>query len=210
MKTMNTTNKDYFTFNLHNSALVVGQTGSGKTELVRSYIRRLEKAFTPDKMKYVIFDLKQVEFSTTFPDGSRNDDGAKTEYLLVPVMHGIDNDMDYLEELAKLSEKRSSENSPSPFIFIYIEECDMAYLYKDRFFTAVKTINRNAAKANMKLIFSTSRPARDDVVPEDFIQSFDLVLAGKLASIVDEVTVGMPGATRLSDHSFMVREIAKE
>lgn len=205
---MNTTNKDYFTFNVHNSALIVGQTGSGKTELVRGYIRRLEKAFTPDKMKYVIFDLKQVEFSATFADGSRNNDGAKAEYLLVPVMHGLDKDMDYLEELAKLSEKRSSEDSPSPLIFIYIEECDMAYDYRDRFFTAVKTINKNAAKANMKLIFSTSRPARDDVVSEDFIQSFDLVLAGTLASTADEITVGLPGATKLRPYEFAVREVS--
>ena len=52
--------------------------------------------------------------------------------------------------------------------------------------------------------------SRDDVVPEDFIQSFDLVLAGTLASTADEETVGMPGATKLTDHSFMVRELAQE
>lgn len=78
---MNITNSDYFTFNVHNSALIVGQTGTGKTEFVRSMLRRYEKAYTPEQMKYVIFDLKLVEFATHRPDGSIDEDGAKEEYL---------------------------------------------------------------------------------------------------------------------------------
>lgn len=197
---MNKTNKDYFTFNVHNSALVVGQTGSGKTELVRQYIRRLEQAFTPEQMKYVIYDLKVVEFDPKW------EGGAKEEYLYTSVRTGKPEDMDYLEELAELAEKRTAEESPQPMIFIYIEECDLAVQYPDRFHDAVMRINTNAKRANMKLIFSTSRPS-SDIIPSDFRDSFDLILSGTLASEADEKTMGVSGATSLPAHEFIVKEL---
>ncbi len=40
MAVTNKTDKDYFTFNVDNSALLVVQTGSGKTELVSQYMSR--------------------------------------------------------------------------------------------------------------------------------------------------------------------------
>lgn len=197
---MNKTNKDYFTFNVHNSALVVGQTGSGKTELVRQYIRRLEQAFTPEQMKYVIYDLKVVEFNPKW------EGGAKEEYLYTPVRTGKPEDMDYLEELAQLAENRVTEEKPQPMIFIYIEECDLAVQHPARFHSAVMKINANAKRANMKLIFSTSRPSPDIITP-DFRDSFDLILSGTLASEADERTMKIPGATSLQPHEFIVKEL---
>lgn len=197
---MNITNKDYFTFNMHNSALVVGQTGTGKTELVRQYIRRIEQAFTPEQMKYVIYDLKVVEFDPKW------EGGAKEEYLYTPVRTGKPEDIDYLEELAQLAENRIAEEGSQPMIFIYIEECDLAAQYPGRFHDAMMKINKNAKRANMKLIFSTSRPSVD-ILPEDFINSFDLILSGTLASEIDEKTVGIAGATKLRPYEFAVREV---
>lgn len=197
---MNTTNKDYFTFNVHNSALIVGQTGSGKTELVRQYIRRLEQAFTPEQMKCVIYDLKMVEFDPKW------EGGAKQEYLYTPVRTGKPEDMDYLEELAELAEKRTAEEDPQPMVFTYIEECDLAAQYPGRFQDAVMKINANAKRANMKLIFSTSRPS-PDIIPSNFRDSFDLILSGTLASEADEKTMGIPGATSLLPHEFIVKEL---
>lgn len=194
---MNSTTKDHFTFNVHNSALVVGQTGSGKTELVRQYIRRIERAYTPDQMKYVLFDLKQVEFDPSW------DGGAKMEYLYTPVRTGTPDDMDYLEELAELAKTRATQDMPIPFLFIYIEECDLAVQYPGRFHEAVITINNNANAANMKLIFSTSRPSRDIITPE-LRDSFDLILSGVLASHADEETLATRGS--LTTHDFMVKE----
>lgn len=194
---MNTTNKDYFTFNVHNSALVVGQTGSGKTELARQYIRRLEAAFTPEQMKYVIYDLKQAEFDLAY------EGGAKQEYLYAPIRTGKPEDMDYLEELAVLTQERAAQEHPTPFLFIYIEECDLAAQYPDRFHKAVITINYNAVNANMKLIFSTSRPSPDIITPE-LRDSFDLLLVGNLASKADEETLGSRGS--LTAHDFIVKE----
>lgn len=203
---MNRTDRDHFTFNVDNSAIIVGQTGSGKTELVRSYVRRLEKAYSPDEMKYIFFDLKQCEFITHFSDGTLNEDGAKEEYLYAPVMFGTDADMEYLEELAELAKTRANQDTPNPLLFIYIEECDMAYIFKDRFKKAVMTINKHAIAANMKLMYSTSRPAPEFTEP-DFRDSFDLILCGLLASKSGEETMGVPGASENKvPYSFIVKE----
>lgn len=156
---MNITNSDHFTFNLDNSALLVGQTGTGKTELVRRYIRRLERAFTKNEMKYVIFDMKVVEFDSNY------EGGAKEEYLLHSVITSPQEGMAYLEELAKLAMQRATGNILKPFIFIYIEECDIAAVHHERFEQAVVTINKQAKNANMKLIFATSRPSCDIITP---------------------------------------------
>ena len=152
---MNITNKDYFTFNVHNSALIVGQTGSGKTELVRQYIRRLEQAFTPGQMKYVIYDLKVVEFDPKW------EGGAKEEYLYTPVRTGKLEDMDYLEGLAMLAKERYKLEKPEPMLFIYIEECDLAAQYPDRFHKAVMTINGRAKKMSMnRETIASSQPPK--------------------------------------------------
>jgi hypothetical protein len=199
---MNRTNKDYFTFNVHNTAIMVGQTGSGKSELVKAYMRRLERAYTPDEMRYVLFDLKQVEFDTDW------EHGAKEEYLYTPIRYGVDEDMAYLEELAILAETRAAEEKPTPLIFIAIEECDMAVAYKGRFKRAVMAINKNAKAANMKLIYYTSSPQPNFTEP-DFRDSFDLILCGLLATEFDEKTMGIPGGSVAGEpYSFIVKENA--
>lgn len=197
-----TTNADYFTFNVHNSMLLVGQTGSGKSELVRRYIRRLEKAFTPEQMQYVLYDLKQCEFPTSYKDG------AKEEYLYTPVRTGTPEDMTYLEELADLAQARADGNeAKNKLLFIYIEECDLAVQYPDRFHAAVVTINKYARMANMKLVFSTSSPRRD-VVPPDFRDSFELILSGPLASRFDEETLGVSDTQSIMfPYEFIVKEV---
>lgn len=198
-----TTNADYFTFNVHHSLLLAGQTGSGKSELVRRYIQRLERAFTPEQMQYVIYDLKQVEFNTN--EGG----GVHEEYLYAPVMTGTSEDMSYLEELANLAESRAAGDEPKDkMIFIYVEECDMAYAYPDRFTPAVLKINRHVRQANMKFVFSSSKPSRDYVTPE-FRDSFELILTGRLASKYDEETLGVSHTQDiLFPYEFVVKETA--
>ena len=195
-----TTNADYFTFNVDNSMLLTGQTASGKTELVRRYIARLERAFKPGEMQYAIFDLKAVEFS------AEGGVGNKPEYNHTHHRTGKPEDVDYLEELAALAKSRAeAEGESKPFIFIYVEECDFAVQYPDRFVPAVMTINKYAKAANMKLIYSTSR--LDSVtVPPELRDSFDLILAGALATFTNEEYIGVPGAAKLQLHEFIVKE----
>lgn len=196
---MNKTDKDYFTFNVHNSALLVGQTGAGKTELARQYMRRLERSYTPEQMNYALFDFKVVEFDPKF------DGGAKREYLYTDVRTGLPKDMDYFEELAVLAKKRADEDVQFPLLFIYLDECDFAAQYPVRFQKAVLTINRYAKQANFKFIFSTSRPS-NDIIPEDVRDSFDIILSGRLASETDATYLGIPYDTSLNNYEFAVKE----
>ncbi|MBM3210452.1 hypothetical protein FJZ39_03900 [Candidatus Saccharibacteria bacterium] len=197
-----TTNADYFTFNVHSSLLLVGQTGSGKTELVQRYIKRLERAFTPEQMQYILYDLKQVGI------GTKDGGGAKAEYLYTPVRTGKPEYVDYLEELADLAQARAEGKEPKDkLLFIYIEECDLAVQYPERFHAAVMTINKYARMANMKLVFSTSSPRRD-VIPPDFRDSFELILSGPLAGKFDEETLGVSDTQSIMfPYEFIVKEV---
>ena len=170
---MNLTNADKFKFSNSNSALLVGQTGSGKSYLVHQLVKRYESAYKPDEMKYAFFDLKQCEFTPGY------EDGAKQEYLLfdVELARAPNYGFNRLDELVTLSMERAKNNIKKPFIFTYIEECDMSCRDQNRFDNALIIINQNAKKANMKLIYSTSSP-RVDTVSMRLLDSFDEILAG--------------------------------
>jgi len=184
--------------------LLIGQSGSGKSRLVHSLVKRYESAFKPNDMKYAIFDLKQCEFSVG------NDDGAKQEYLLFDVEHGNAPDYSFnkLEELAALSKNRAKNNIKKPFIFIYIEECDMACKDQGRFDAALITINQNAQKANMKLVYSTSSP-RLDTVSGKLLESFELVLIGSFSYdswLYEYFGISKESQPSLSNYEFLVIE----
>lgn len=191
---MNITNADYFTFNVDNSIFIAGQTGSGKSYLVHKLIDRLQAALSPDEVRFVFFDLKQIEFNDT-----------DKNYLYENVIIDPEEGLQKLDELANLSNERMQSKETKPQIFIYIEECDMAAVDQKRFDRAVIQINNNAKDASMKLIYSTSRPALD-VVSKELLASFDLIMAGQLASGADAKHLGVPYSEKLDRYSFLVSQ----
>lgn len=195
---MNITNKDYFTFNVDNSMLLTGQTGTGKSVLQDKHIADMVKGNTPESLQFVLFDMTHVDFG----DLREN----HKEYVMKYVT-GMDADKPFelLDEMADLSDQRANESVTKPLIFILIEECDMAATDQNRFDKAVITINKNAKKANMKLIYSTSRPA-PDVVSKALIASFDLILTGQLASEADANHLGVSYRTKSEPYSFLVTQ----
>lgn len=199
---MNITNAEYFTFNAHNSLLLVGESCSGKTYLARRLVERYMQAKNPDELKFVFFDLKQVEFSDFM------DEEEKRPYLLFDVQFGDEKSFDVLDQLADLSIERTQSNAQMPLIFIYIEECDMACQNQSRFDEALITINQNAKKANMKLIYSTSSP-RPDTISKELVDSFNLVLIGILSYdhwLYDYFDISKESRPTLSDFEFLVVE----
>lgn len=190
------TNADYFTFNVDNSMLLTGQTGTGKTHLVRKLINAIQATHTPEEARFALFDLKQVEFSDTNP-----------HYLFFPVVKDPGVGLDKLDELADLSVSRASSDDKKSLLFVYIEECDMAAADQQRFDKAVMMINKNAKKANMKLVYSTSRPA-PGVVSKNLIASFDLILSGQLASQADADHLGVPfrDGAKTEPYTFLVTQ----
>jgi ABC-type dipeptide/oligopeptide/nickel transport system ATPase component len=199
---MNITNVDYFTFNAHNSLLLVGESGSGKTCLVRKLVEIYMQAQNPNELKFVFFDLKQVEFSDF------TEDEEKHPYLLFDVQFGDEKSFDVLDQLADLSMERVKTNTQKPLIFIYIEECDMACRDQKRFDKLVTTISENAKKANMKLVYSTSSP-RPDTVSNKLLESFELVLVGNFSYdhwLYEYFGISKESRPTLSDYEFLVVE----
>ncbi len=194
---MNTTNADYFTFNAHNTMLLIGQSGSGKSYLAHKLIDRFTTAYSPNDLKLALFDMKQVEFV-------RPED-VKPEYLLFDVVIDPEAGLGNLEELVDSAKARITEGTKSPLVFIYIEECDMAALDHARFERALTTLNKLAKDANMKIVYSTSHSS-PNIVSDKLAESFELILAGELQDIdrarlnITDETVG------LEKYSFLVKE----
>ena len=191
---MNITNADYFTFNAYNSIFLTGKTGSGKTEFARKLINNYENAYTPKEMQYVIFDLKMVEFV--------GKDDCTPEYLYFSIITDSNYGLEKLEELAAIAKARTTLKN-KPILFIYIEECDMAYLDQQRFDNSVITINEHAKQANIKLIYSSSRVS-PDTISKKLLKSFDLILAGKLNNDEAYAYLGIPKAKNLPPYSFTI------
>ena len=168
---MNITNSEYFTFNVDSSLLLVGQTGTGKSVLEDKYIERLLKSYKPDKLQFILLDMTGVDFYQLRD--------SHKEYIKEDVQFDSDKGLDVLEVTAQLAEDRAASNTKEPLIVLLIEECDMAAVDQEHFDSLLIRINEVASSANMKVIYSTSRPA-PDVVSRRLLESFDLILAGTL------------------------------
>lgn len=191
---MNITNADYFTFNEYNSIFLTGKTGSGKTEFARKLINNYKNTYTPKEMQYVIFDLKICEFV--------GEDSHTPEYLYFSIITDSNYGLEKLEELAAIAKARKTLKD-KPILFIYIEECDMAYLNQQRFDNSVITINKHAKQANIKLIYSSSKVG-PETISKKLLKSFDLILAGKLNDDEAYAYLGIPKAKNLPPYCFTI------
>lgn len=168
---MNITNADFFTFNVDHSLLLVGQSGTGKSVLEDRYIERLLKAFTPNELQFILLDMTGVDFSQLRESHS--------DYIQTDVTFDATKGLGVLEQTTELAEQRASKATEEPLLVLLIEECDMAATDQQRFDSLLIRINRVAATANIKVIYSTSRPA-PNVLSQALLASFDLILAGQL------------------------------
>lgn len=195
---MYTTNAEYFTFNVDASLLLVGQSGTGKSVLEDKYIERLLKAYTPDKLQFVLLDMTAIDFSQL-----RDENAA---YILEDVRVDADKGLDVLQQTVEKAEERAAANDNEPLIVVCIEECDMAMVDYERFNDLLTRLNGIASEANMKVIFSTSRPS-PQVLSEKLIASFDLILAGKLTD-TDYAYLGIQQPLTYEPFNFVVTQHA--
>ena len=191
---MNITNADYFTFNVDNSILLVGQSGTGKSVLVDKYIERLIKSHSPDKLKFILLDMTGVDFEQIR--------GSHSDYIKEDVKFDSCKGLDILEVTAHLAEERTNSTDKEPLLVLLIEECDMAAVDQAHFDSLLIRINEVASAANIKVIYSTSRPA-PDVVSRKLLESFDLILAGTLVE-ADYKYLGVEQPTSHEPYNFVV------
>lgn len=193
---MNITNAESFSLDTNSSIFLTGQTGSGKSVLVDKLIERLVKANSPQDLRFVLLDMTGLDFWDLRKDNHN--------YVDAYLGAGYSDESFYvLEHMAEMSVARIEKGGDFPLHFVMIEECDMAAMDQKRFDKAVSTINKNAKNANMKLLFSTSRPSTD-VISKELLASFDLILAGQLASSIDAKNLGIPYAEKLEPYSFLI------
>ena len=177
--------------------LLIGRSGSGKSYLVHKLIDRYIQSHTPDELKFAIFDMKQVEFVTP--------EDINSDCLLFDVVLDPTSGLDKLDDLVQAAQKRVAEKTTSPLVFVYIEECDMAALDYARFEGALITLNKLAKDANMKIIYSTSRPS-PDVLSDKLAESFELILTGELQD-ADRIRLNITDeSVKIEKYSFLVKE----
>jgi DNA segregation ATPase FtsK/SpoIIIE-like protein len=192
---MNVTNAKNFTFDKANSFLLVGQTGTGKSVLERKLIDNYISAHKPSELRFVFLDMTGTDFLYIRD--------CHNEYIDTLIQFDAEKGLMALDDLAELSQKRISDKITKPLIFICLEECDMSCRNQNRFDNAVITINNNAKKANIKLIYSTSRigPA---TISQRLLKSLDLLLVGQMANEQNYKYLGIPTEIGLNRYDFAV------
>lgn len=193
---MNITNADYFTFNVDNTIFLTGQTGSGKSVLQDRLFERMVAGHTPDSLQFILMDMTQCDF-----EGLQENHSEFIQKYMTDSSEGLDT----LDEIAALSDERIKDGVTKPMIFVSIEECDMAAIDPARFQASITKINANAKEANIKLIFSTSRPS-PDIIPKDLLKTFDLTVSGILASQFDHDHLNVPTYNDQKSYEFIVVE----
>lgn len=175
---------------------LTGQTGTGKSVLQDRLFERMVAGHTPESLQFILIDMTQVDF-----EGLKENHKEFIQKYTTDSSEGLD----ILDEVAKLSVERINDGVTKPMILVSIEECDMAAIEPARFKASITKINENAKAANIKLIFSTSRPS-PDIIPKDLLKTFDLTVSGILASQVDHDHLGVPVYNDQKNYEFIIVE----
>ena len=153
--------------------LVAGYTGSGKSVFLQSIIATFLLRTTPAKLKLVLIDPKQVEFTKY----------EQIPHLLTPIITNPINALLVLEKMIVKMEKRYasfrnkkvkdivsyneivSSDKEMPYIVIIIDElADLIMSVQDnRLESAIVRLAQKARAAGIHLIVSTQRPSTEVV-----------------------------------------------
>lgn len=170
--------------------MLCGQTGSGKSVLVDKILERYIAAHTPLTLQFILLDMTAGDFTDVrqhYPEYIR-------EYCT-----NASRGLTILEEIANNS---TDTDTSDQVLFICIEECDMSVADQARFDAAVIKINSCAVQSNIKLIYSTSRVARD-TLSDKLKSSFDLLLIGQYDDIESYKFLGVSVPEYLKNHEFL-------
>ncbi len=148
--------------------LIAGATGSGKSILTNSFISSILMKKTPDEVKFILVDPKQVELS----------DYNGIPHLLTPVITDMDQVINALKWSVKEMEKRYSVLAKDqvrnieafnqkkgfaamPYIVIVIDEMADMMMTANRVEaeTAIVRLAQKARAVGIHLILSTQRPS---------------------------------------------------
>ncbi len=186
--------------------LIAGTTGSGKSVFLTSLLISLIYKSPPDRVKYLLFDPKQVDFSGF--------DGIP--HLLHPIITSSRVAMKALQwaveetqrryqllkekGFKKLAEFNQREEQPLPYIVIIIDELNFLFQQASggrEVEKAISNLSQMARAAGIHLAVATQRP---DVkrIEGGIKANLPARISFKLSSKTDSMTIlDMPGAERL-------------
>jgi len=217
----NEENNEVVYYNLNSvdpHALIGGQTNSGKSVLINTMIVDLIRTNTPEELKLILLDPKQVEFSRYKDISYLDEDGIIINKDLAikkldQVVQEMENRYFLFKELGvnniiKYNDK--SNNKLNRIIVVFDEFAD--WMLDDEFKKNVSdSIQRLAGKARaagIHLIIATQRPDNTVVVP-----ILRANLGAKFALKVDaeknsNIILDEPGAEKLLGNGHMITKFA--
>lgn len=143
--------------------LIVGETGSGKLACLKSIMADLMKRYSPENLKFLIYDEKQVEFKEMID----------SPYLLKPIIKEPADFRRALEELKLEVEKRfqmyiqkgmRAQVLQEPKIVVVADEFNaFMTLYGEDAEGILTFLFAEGAEADVGMLFSTSRYAIDAI-----------------------------------------------
>lgn len=168
--------------------LVAGATGSGKSVLLLNMLYCLKDRFSPEEVKVIIMDPKQVDFIEfgNVPNFEVVSDKKKAE----TIFHDLVNEMEKRYALfrqykvKKISQLNSMPNAPQmPVIWCFHDEFPdwfMDQSYQANVGVAISQLSAKARAAGIFLVFAAQRPEAS-VMPPFMRSNFGIRLVLKVA-----------------------------
>ncbi len=198
--------------------LVAGTTGSGKSVCLNTIIVSLLYKSSPDEVKFIMIDPKQVELSMyeglphmvvpkviTDPTKAVNAlqwavDEMERRFRLIS-----DERVRNIDEYNQTEGVTQHKVRKMPYIVIIFDEfADFMAVAKNEIEDKIKRLAGKARAAGIHLILATQRPSTD-VVTGTLKANLPARIAFKVASTVDSgVIMGAPGAEKLLGHGDML------
>ncbi len=191
--------------------LVAGTTGSGKSVCLNTIITSLLYKSSPDEVKFIMIDPKQVELSMyeglphmvvpkviTDPNKAVNAlqwavDEMERRFKLIS-----EERVRNIDEYNKTDKVLQNKIRKMPYIVIIFDEfADFMAVAKNEIEDKIRRLAGKARAAGIHLILATQRPSTD-VVTGTLKANLPARIAFKVAGRVDsEVILGAPGAEKL-------------
>lgn len=198
--------------------LVAGTTGSGKSVCINTIITSLIYKSSPDEVKFIMIDPKQVELSMyeglphmvvpkviTDPTKAVNAlqwavDEMERRFSLISEVR-----VRNIDEYNKLENVLQNKVRKIPYIVIIFDEfADFMAVAKNEIEDKIRRLAGKARAAGIHLILATQRPSTD-VVTGTLKANLPARIAFKVAGRVDsEVIIGSPGAEKLLGYGDML------
>lgn len=198
--------------------LVAGTTGSGKSVCLNALIISMLYKASPDDVKFIMIDPKQVELSMyeglphmvipkviTDPTKAVNAlqwavDEMERRFKLLSE-EGVRN----IDEYNKIEKVVEHKVKKMPFLVIIFDEfADFMLVAKNDIEERIRRITQKARAAGIHLILATQRPSTD-VVTGTIKSNLPARIGFKVASRFDSETIlGMPGAEKLVGYGDML------